>query len=105
MMLIRFNFPAYEAGRRFAKGDVTDKLSDEDAQRLCSTAANKYGMTVASEVTEAELEEVVVEEEDDLVEWPLDMSPEEYLEKYPDGPSAELARNFVEELDEDDEKE
>ena len=37
---------------------------------------------------------------DELPEWPLETEPEDYLERYPDGPNSELARQILAARDE-----
>jgi hypothetical protein len=47
----------------------------------------------------ASVDEVGRPDEDDLPDWPLEMDPETYLERYPDGPNADLARQILDAQD------
>lgn len=51
---------------------------------------------LTSEAGEADSEEEKSSEADQAPEWTKKISPEEYLEKYPNGPAAELARKVLE---------
>ncbi len=53
------------------------------------------GSTDAAEEEEAEAEEEAEEELEAVPDWPDRVGPEAYLERYPTGPKAELARAVI----------
>lgn len=102
----RAAFLLVQEGGWIGEGDVVRygvRLDDEERvvidgpPEAKAQAAPENKMVSAPEDKAADEEGEDVERQDpsDSRQWTLKMSPEDYLARFPDGPNAELARQYV----------
>lgn len=89
-----------EDGHRHLPGDVFSVLEDSRAAALIAAGAAR---ALDAATDEPDVDPTIDERADEeldagdtLVEWPVkNMTPEKYLEKYPSGPKADIARAVI----------
>lgn len=81
-------------GVEIAAGDVERLGLSAEGGKVVLAASAEAGSDDPPQANDPPTDPVD-EGEADAIEWTLKTSPEEYLEKHPDGPNAELARSVL----------
>jgi hypothetical protein len=96
------------AGSQIGAGDVDRYGLSEKGGRIViggrkmAPAPENKMLPAAEDKTAEEPADDDEPAEDVPSDWPLDMEPEAYVERYPDGPNADLARQILAARDEGD---